>query len=282
MAMMIESIVRVSIVGQKRPINLASDLIWNTAGSDPTPFVKMMKGKSEINRLLGQPIAAGGSSKLRFTSIIEDLTQHRNDAITSMIESLTTKENKIDLGIDGPKKRRRGQPGPVSEEMWASLPEVIEVTAPACDTMDACIINVRVAKKPDPLFVELNQRTIDYLTAVVRHQIDTNLIHNKSKREQVSPDSRVRPPTGYSWSYKRNRLVKKHVVMSPTSRKKRVKTTYHKAVAAASSVACTPSEEMIDGDKRSQGGESGDDRDCQHGDDPARDSESELEELQVD
>ena len=42
--------------------------------------------------------------KLPFTSIIEDITQLRNDAIDSMIDAASAKEDKVDFGIEVKKK----------------------------------------------------------------------------------------------------------------------------------------------------------------------------------
>ena len=105
MAVTIEDIVRVSIVGMSTPINLSADLFWKGPGETKPTYVKLVKAKSEINRLLGQPLLAKGKDKrkLQFTSIIETLTQTRNDEINSIIAAAKATENKIDLDIDGPK-----------------------------------------------------------------------------------------------------------------------------------------------------------------------------------
>ena len=57
MAMTVEHIVRVTIVGMPRAIYLPPDLIWKPAHDGHGTYVKMAKAKSEINRLLGQPMA---------------------------------------------------------------------------------------------------------------------------------------------------------------------------------------------------------------------------------
>ena len=91
MALAIEDIVRATIVGQSRSINLTPDLFWKAPCDNAPTFVKLVKGKSEINRLLGQPIASKGKGmdkrKLQFTSIIETLTDIRNTVISAMIDT---------------------------------------------------------------------------------------------------------------------------------------------------------------------------------------------------
>ena len=77
-----------------------------------------------------------------------------------------------------------------------------------------------------PLFVELNQRTIAYLTAVVKKQIEKGEIHRK--RSDIPDAAKVDVPTGFSYSYARSRLVKTAVVYSPESRKRKRQTTFHK------------------------------------------------------
>ena len=88
MTIKIEDIVKVSVPGQNRAIYLDSDLIWKPEGHDPPTFVKLVKAQSEINRLLGQPLKAKGPDKrkLQKTSIIESLTQLRNEAILAIID----------------------------------------------------------------------------------------------------------------------------------------------------------------------------------------------------
>ena len=71
-------------------------------GDPSLTYVKLLKGRSEINRLLGQPLRNRGKDKrkLQYTSILETLAQLRNDRIKSMIEERKSKEQKIDLDID--------------------------------------------------------------------------------------------------------------------------------------------------------------------------------------
>ena len=87
MAMVIEDIVQVSIAGQRKPINLSSNLFWKAPGEPGLTYVKLVKASSEINRLLGQPLLSEGvkKRKLQYTSIIETLTELRNDRIKSLI-----------------------------------------------------------------------------------------------------------------------------------------------------------------------------------------------------
>ena len=75
MAMTVEHIVRVTFVGLPRAIYLPPDLIWKPSNDEHGTYVKMAKAKSEINRLLGQPMGASGQNKrkLQFTSIILSL-----------------------------------------------------------------------------------------------------------------------------------------------------------------------------------------------------------------
>ena len=112
MAMTVEHIVRVTIVGMSRAIYLPPDLIWKPAHDGLGTYVKMAKARSEINRLLGQPMAATGRNKrkLQFTSIIETLIQLRDDRVLAIADAHKRKGENIDLGIDGPgKKKERNQ-----------------------------------------------------------------------------------------------------------------------------------------------------------------------------
>ena len=103
MAMMIEEIVRVTITGVIKPINRPPDLVWKSS-DDGTVFVKLAKGRSEINRLLGQPILQRSKDKrkLQFTTIIETLAELRNNAVKEMLVTLKAKEDKLDFGTDDP------------------------------------------------------------------------------------------------------------------------------------------------------------------------------------
>ena len=88
MAMVLKDIVQVSIAGQSKPINRGTDLFWKGPGEPGLTYVRLVKGRSEINRLLGQPLLASGQGKrkLQHTSIIESLIQFRNDRINSIVE----------------------------------------------------------------------------------------------------------------------------------------------------------------------------------------------------
>ena len=94
-------------------------------------------------------------------------------------------------------------------------------------------MKVRVDQPNSPLFVELTQKSIDYLVSVIKHQIDNCGIHRKAKRNDVNDDEKVDPPTGYSYSYARKRLVKKKTVFSPTKQRMKVRTTYHRAASSS-------------------------------------------------
>ena len=76
MAMTVESAVRVSFADQSRAIYLPPDLIWQDIQAHHL-YVKLAKGRSEICRLLKQPLAGKGKGrKLQFTSIIETLIKN--------------------------------------------------------------------------------------------------------------------------------------------------------------------------------------------------------------
>ena len=69
-------------------------------------------------------------------------------------------------------------------------------------------MKVRVDQPKSPLFVELTQKSIDYLVSAIKHQIDNCDIHRKAKRLSVDGDEKINPPDGFSYSYVRKRLVK--------------------------------------------------------------------------
>ena len=223
MPLVLEDIVRVTIVGHPSSINLSADLFWKATDATESIYVKLVKAKSEINRLLGVPMLAKGADKkqLQHTSIIETLTQIRDDHISSMIKAAKAKEDKVELDIDDCKqaglvKRRR--------ELDAArkhLPETVEIDCPAVGPIDSIKMRVRVDKQAGPLFVELTSKSIDYLISVVKEQISAGDIHRRARRDEIDPGEKVVVPDGFSWSYKRKRLVQKKIVFSPTSQKKK-------------------------------------------------------------
>ena len=87
MSLLLADIVRVTIVGRPTPINLSADLFWKASDDsseiddqDPTQkvvkaktYVKLVKAKSEINRVPGVPMLAKGKNS------IETLTRIRKD-----------------------------------------------------------------------------------------------------------------------------------------------------------------------------------------------------------
>ena len=94
MAMNAEDIVRVKIVGMQRAVFLPQELVSRTDGN--RTYVKLAKARSEINRLLGQPLKAKGPNKrkLQFTSIIETLIQARDEKINAIVDSLNSNSDK--------------------------------------------------------------------------------------------------------------------------------------------------------------------------------------------
>ena len=132
-------------------------------------------------------------------------------------------------------------------------------------------------RNTDPLFIELEQQQLDYLAAVVQHQIDCGNIHRK--RDTVSPDSKIVPPAGYSYSYVRGRLLETKWIDSPESKKRKRKVKYHKAVvgsAASSGIV----DQSLDGHATDDRG----DDSCDAGGDrcSAQSDVSELEEVHED
>ena len=108
MSMTVDQIVRVSFADRPRAIHLPPDLIWYLPGTQSI-YVKLIKYRSEICRLLGQPLVGKGKGrKLQHTSIIEDLIKLRDNKITTIVEELEKKDEKIDLEIDIPKKKNIG------------------------------------------------------------------------------------------------------------------------------------------------------------------------------
>ena len=66
MTLTVEDIVQVKIGGMKQPINLKADLFWKSPSENRVTsmfFVKLVKYKSEICRLLGQPMLQCGPGK---------------------------------------------------------------------------------------------------------------------------------------------------------------------------------------------------------------------------
>jgi hypothetical protein len=237
MAMMVDEVVRVMFEDKRRrPIFLQPDLIWKPTDSKIF-YVKLEKSRSEISRLLDQPCnpGKGKGRKLQFTSIIESLIKIRDDKVMSIVKEFENKDVKIDLGIDGPPKRkiplvdgkRSVARWSQSPEVLAILPTVIDIDAPAVGEVPPCTFSVRVATKAGlPLFVHLKQEVIDYFAAVIKFQIDNGDTHRK--RCSVDDDQKVACPKGYSFSYTRRRLVKTRKVLSPKSMIRKRKTEFFK------------------------------------------------------
>ena len=106
MAIVVTDIAQVSVSGQAKPIFLRPDIFWKVPGDPVLTYVKLLKGRSEINRLLGHPLRAKGKDKrkLQYTSILETIAQLRNDRINSLVTQSKTKEQKIDFNIDDSEK----------------------------------------------------------------------------------------------------------------------------------------------------------------------------------
>ena len=261
MSMVLEDIVQVSIAGQK-PINLRPDLVWKASAPivvDPDQpsarltYVKLVKGRSEINRLLGQPFLSKGKDKrkLQHTSIIESLVQLRNDRINSLVAESKTKEQKIDLDIDESEKVGRDRKRSCQKEAWdaAALPEIVEIDCPAAGDTESIKMKVRVDQPYSPPYVELTQKSIDYLVAVIKHQVDSGEIHRKHKRYSVDADAKVDPPTGFSYSYARQRLVKTNRVFSPGKQQLKIKTSYRRAASSSAGIDDLNTDDCVAGDR---------------------------------
>ena len=209
-----------------------------------------------------------------------------------MIEASKRQGEKVDLGIDAPitkKAKYQKKSWVQNRSLIESLPPVFDIQAPAVGLVESCTISVRVAKdKGLPLYVELSQHTIDYLRRVVQVQIDEGGTHRK--RSDRPDESKVDAPAGFSFSYSRNRLVKKNIVFSPISRKRKSHISYHKFVTSSASTAnidnddvdalggdgkCLDSSDVLGGDEKCE-----DSSDVPGGDDKCEDS-SELEEVRL-
>ena len=110
------------------------------------------------------------------------------------------------------------------KDRWPSLPAVTEVHAPMVGDIESCHMSVRVGSPGHPLFVELDQKPIGYLIAVVQQQIDSGEIHRQRSADQDG--TRVIVPEGFSWASKRKRLVKKKVWYDPAEQRKKSKTEF--------------------------------------------------------
>ena len=128
MAMTVESVVRVSFADESRAIHLPLDLIWQDIQAHRF-YVKMAKARSEICRLLKQPLTGKGKGrKMQFTSIIETLIKLRDDKVMAIVEVFENKDVKIDLAIDGPRRRKiRVVDGKRMVAMCPQTPEVLDI-----------------------------------------------------------------------------------------------------------------------------------------------------------
>ena len=96
----------------------------------------------------------------------------------------------------------------------------------------SCTIKVLVPKTAAlPLFVELTPKAIDSLRGAVAEQIIQGDIHRK--RAHVDDADKVHCPEGCYYSYRRQRLIKKTILWSPRSKKRRVKTRFHRAESSS-------------------------------------------------
>ena len=276
MAMQVEDIVRVKIAGMERAVFLPQDLHSKT--DDNRTYVKLAKARSEINRLLGQPLKAKGPNKrkLQFTSIIETLIQARDAKVKTIVDSRNSQSVKLDLGIDDPiaPKKEKYQRSTWSRraEVIDSLPTNFDILAPAVGMVGSCLINVLVAKQAAmPLYVELTQTTIDYLRSVVAEQILQGDIHRK--RTSVPDDQKVQVPDGFSYSYTKKKMVFTRQYFSPTTRKRKVQTTFHNLVSYTTNDPC--SHDTDHHDQHEDGDHHDEDED---GNDSKCEDSSELEE----
>ena len=139
---------------------------------------------------------------------------------------------------------------PQTSEILDALPPVIDIDAPAVGPTASRSIMVRVAKKAGlPLFVRLDEPTIDYLSGAIKEQIEKGDIHRK--RTDSQEGVKVDAPEGFSYSYKRNKLVKTQIIYSPKTRKRKTKTTFHDAAASSSAFECD--NHIADGDDDAPG-----------------------------
>ena len=273
MAMLVEDIVRVTIVGMQRAIHLPPDLFCRHKqnGREHT-YVKLMKSRSEIIRLLTQKVLCQSNDKrLTRTSIIETLIQLRDEKIDSIVDDFLKKDQKIDMEIDDQQqKTKRGPRWPQTDEFHSYLPEVIDIEAPAIGETQSCKIKALGTTHPgSAVYVELNQQTVDYLSTVVLHQTDAGEIH---RRRKGGGDGEVSVPAGYYYSSSRNRLVKSKLVFSPGSNKKKRSYKFFKSVRSSSKDEEAEPEQDTD----SNNDEEEPSKDCRD------DCSSDLEEVPVD
>ena len=125
MAMTVESILRVSFAGQPRAIYLPPDLTWKPPDANYF-YVQIAEARSEINRLLNQPISGKNKKKLQFTSIIETLIQLRDDNVLAVVEAFENKDVKIDLEVDGPCKRKEAD-GKRMKSKWPQTQDLFKM-----------------------------------------------------------------------------------------------------------------------------------------------------------
>ena len=130
-------------------------------------FFKACKTDPIVTRLLlGK--AFNKERILAKTCILEELQSIRN----SVIESITNPPALDDLGLDDQ------PPSKAPRVLSSDVPPIITLNAPGVGPVAPLQIRTLARKKHEALWLEVAPATIDYLAAVVAHQISDGLIDN--------------------------------------------------------------------------------------------------------
>ena len=175
----------------------------NVRKLDGVTFFKLAKSDHCVAKMLVQEVKRG-TRPLAMTDVIERLTALRDEAYASHL-CQPLEDDKEDLGLDVPPRGRA-----VNRR---DIPAVVTVQAPDIDVVPGIPLKVLNERKGKPLWIELTDDALSYLSQSVARQIETGEIKRVHPREHVSEDDRIQTHVkGVSYSYRRSsfRVVVKH------------------------------------------------------------------------
>jgi hypothetical protein len=148
---------------------------------DGTTYVHLAKTHHGLPALLSLPrVDSGGQRIFTHTDVIETIKKLRDNQFKMAVMSYAPRAvETLGLFSDmGPPKIYRP-----SKLVLAQLPKTVTVSAPNVGGVDGISFKVLLTKGNMPLYVELNEGVLNYLTLACRHQLDQGCI----TRKRVAP-----------------------------------------------------------------------------------------------
>ena len=159
---------------------------------DDITFMRASKTAKYVRKMLSLPRYDDKDARiLSNTSIFEDITKLRNDNYDELVNAAAFPDAKTDESLSFGKGGSPSGPRRVSRIVAAALPKYASISAPSVGDVSGIELKAIVGNKSSPLFIELSESTIEYLSAVCHHQITVGgFKRNKngsSKRTAVDP-----------------------------------------------------------------------------------------------